>query len=333
MALLAALVGAAAVLQAVISGGMERINDPFADLAERPANHVALAPPGGDAAAPAAPVTILLLGSDSRISAGDPARWEAGAQRTDAIMLVQVAGNRRSAAVMSIPRDSWVDVPGHGENKINAAYSFGGPTLMIQTVEQLTGIRIDHFAIADFESFATLTDELGGVEIPLPEGMSSGGVDLAPGMHTLDGAQALAYARQRYGLPGGDFDRVQHQQTWMRSMMKAAYRREVLTDPVALMRLLQTVSKGVAVDEGFTIGAMRDLAISMRDVRPGDLAFLTAPYMGTGRSPDGTQSIVLLDAPAFAELCQAFAADDVAGYLAAHPGAVKTLGGDAASGG
>ncbi|HLS33458.1 MAG TPA: LCP family protein, partial [Brevibacterium sp.] len=125
-------------------------------------------------------VNFLLLGTDSRISAGDPTMWELGAQRTDAIMLVQLAAHREALTVMSIPRDSWVEIPGHGTHKINAAFSFGGPALTVQTIEALTGVVIDHVAIADFESFATLTDELGGVDITLQQPLTVDGVELAP---------------------------------------------------------------------------------------------------------------------------------------------------------
>ncbi|KAE8765280.1 LytR family transcriptional regulator [Georgenia thermotolerans] len=318
--LVAGLAGVAAYLQARIDASIERIDDPFAPLTNRPDR----------VASGAGPVNILVLGSDSRISAGEPSQWAAGAQRTDTMMVVQISGDREHAYVMSIPRDSWVEIPGHGQNKINAAYSFGGPSLMIQTVENLTGIRIDHFAIADFESFAALTDELGGVEITMPNGLDNTGVALPPGTHTLDGEQALAYARQRHGVPGGDLGRVQRQQNWMRSILQAVYRADRLADPVGLTRLLQTVGQTVAVDEGFTMGKMRNLAVSMRDIRPNDLVFMTAPNLGTGRSPDGAQSIVLLDEGRFGALCNALAADSVANYLEVNPGAVVTLGDDVA---
>lgn len=320
--LVGGLVAATLVVQSRISAGIDWIEDPFESLTTRPTT-VPPAEPGG---APA--VNILVLGSDSRISAGDPSQWDRGAQRTDAIMLVHVAGDRQTGHVMSIPRDSWVDIPGYGQNKINAAFSFGGPTLMIQTVEQLTGVRIDHFAIADFESFATLTDALGGVEITLPNGMATNGVTLAPGTHTLDGEQALAYARQRYGLPGGDFDRVRRQQNWMRAILSAAFSRDVLSDPVGLTGLLETVAATLSVDEGFTVSQMRDLALSMRDLRPGDLAFLTVPVTGTGRSPDGAQSIVNLDREAFDQLMVAVAQDRVPQFVTLNPGLVSVLGAD-----
>ncbi|MHB1064538.1 MAG: LCP family protein [Georgenia sp.] len=303
-------------LQGRLDAGIERIPDPFDELTDRPTNE----------SDDGAPVNVLVLGSDSRISAGDPNRWRVGAQRTDAIMLAQVSGDRKSATLMSIPRDSWVDVPGYGMSKINAAFSYGGPSLMIQTVEQLTGVRIDHFAVADFESFSALTDELGGVEITLTQPLQTSSGTLQAGAQLLDGEQALQYARERYNVAGGDFGRVQRQQNWMRAIMAAAFDRDVLTNPGRLMSFLETVTESVAVDEGFTIGEMRDLAVSARELRPGSVTFITAPYSGTGRSPDGRQSIVLLDEPAFDEVALAFAQDRISAYLAANPGAAPGLG-------
>ncbi|TDE93978.1 LytR family transcriptional regulator [Occultella glacieicola] len=323
--LVGGLILTVAAIQNRIAANIDWIEDPFEGLTDRPSAGGA---PSSDAteAPPGSAVNILMLGSDSRISAGDPSQWSYGAQRTDAIMLVHIAGDRQSAQIMSIPRDSWVTIPGHGDHKINAAFSFGGPALMIQTVEALTGVHIDHFAIADFESFAILTDELGGVEIDLPNGLDNAGVVLAPGAHTLTGDEALAYARQRYGLPAGDFDRVARQQNWMRAMVSQAFRTDVLADPLALTGLLDAVSSSLSVDEGFTVATMRDLALSMRDLRPGSMDYLTVPVEGTGRSPDGRQSIVVLDQARFDALMDAVAADTVSQYVAEHPDDVTTLG-------
>lgn len=330
LVLLAALGGSALglvwwLLHAV--GGIERIDDPFTGLMSRPAY-------SEDGA-----VTFLVLGSDSRTSAGDPAQWEAGAQRTDTIMVVQVSGDRRDVNVMSIPRDSWVTVPANdvvdhdSQAKINAAYSWGGPTLLIQTVENLTGIRIDHFAVADFESFRTLTDELGGVEITLTQPLDlSGHQDagssadvLQPGTHTLTGDQALVYARERYTLPNGDLDRIKRQQNWMRAILRAAVSRNTLTDPVRLTGFVNAVSGSVAVDEGLTNSDMFTLARSMRSVHSDDVNFFQAPVAGTGTSEDG-QSIVNLDTDRLAEVCEAFRTDTVTEYVAEHADELNRLG-------
>lgn len=311
------VLGAAGVvlyLQHRIDDRIERFADPFEELGEdRPAasdDDADSEDEIGD------PVNILVLGSDSRISAGDPNQWEVGGQRTDAIMIAQVSGDRESMTFMSIPRDSWVPIPGHADAKINAAFSWGGPALMIQTVEDLTGIRLDHIMVTDFDSFRTITDELGGVEITLTEPLDSGGTDLPAGTHRLNGDQALDYTRQRYGLSGGDLSRMQRQQNWMRAMMVSAFNRDVLTNPGRLNDLLIVVAENVAVDESFQIAQMRSLALSMRNIRPGDVNFISAPISGLGRSPDGAQSIVELDFEALQEVSQAFIDDRAAQFVA-----------------
>jgi len=289
---------------------IERIADPFAGI--DPATRPSAAPAEG----PTAPVNILVLGSDSRISAGDPTAWEFGAQRTDAIMLLHLSADRQSAAAISIPRDSWVPIPGYGEAKINAAFSYGGPTLMIQTVEDLTGVRIDHFAVTDFESFTTLTDTLGGVEITVPDS-TGGSVDRA-----MTGEEALVFTRERYALANGDFGRVQRQQAWMRAISLKV--TEDRTDLPKMTRFLDALTRSVSVDEGFTLDTMQDLVVSAREISTGDIAFMTAPYAGTGRSADG-QSIVLLNRAVFDPLMQAVAKDEVPDFLAGNPEGIDRL--------
>lgn len=284
--------------------------DPFAEL--DPTTRPSAEPVEG----PTAPVNVLVLGSDSRISAGDPTAWEAGAQRTDAIMLVHLAADRQSAAAISIPRDSWVPIPGYGEAKINAAFSYGGPPLMIQTVENLTGVRIDHFAVTDFESFTALTDSLDGVEITVPDG-SGGSVRQA-----MTGEEALAFTRERYALANGDFGRVQRQQAWMRAIVAKVNNNR--RDPLKMTRFFDAVTSSVAVDKELTIDAMQELFDSARDISTNEITFMTVPYSGTGRSADG-QSIVVLDRAMFDPLMQAVAKDELPDFLAANPDAMDVL--------
>jgi len=300
-----------------IASGMEFIADPFADIPTR-------APQQKVAAGEEPAVNILVLGTDSRTSASDPSQWKEGAQRTDAIMIVQVSGDRKTVSVMSIPRDSWVEIPGHGQGKINAAYSYGGPSLTIHTVENLTGIHIDHFAVANFESFVALTNEIGGVRVNLKTPQTLAGKELGAGAQVLNGQQALAYTRERSSLPNGDFDRVKRQQTWMRSIVSRVLTNGTLSSPTALYSFLKTASRTVAVDESFTLNQMQSLALETRHLHSNDIAFMTVPTAGTGTSADG-QSIVTLDADADAPLFKAFAEDRVSAYLTEHPDAVELL--------
>ena len=300
-----------------IASGIEFIADPFAGIPAR-------APQQKVAAGEEPAVNILVLGTDSRTSASDPSQWKEGAQRTDAIMIVQVSGDRKTVSVMSIPRDSWVEIPGHGQGKINAAYSYGGPSLTIHTVENLTGIHIDHFAVANFESFVALTDEIGGVRVNLKTPQTLAGKELGAGAQVLNGQQALAYTRERSSLPNGDFDRVKRQQTWMRSIVSRVLTNGTLSSPTALYSFLKTASRTVAVDESFTLNQMQSLALETRHLHSNDIRFMTVPTAGTGTSADG-QSIVTLDADADAPLFKAFAEDRVSAYLTEHPDAVELL--------
>lgn len=327
--LLGAVAGGAFWVRAQLSA-IGSLGDPFAGLSNRA--------PYSQTTAEQEPVTFLVLGSDSRIESTDPSQWEVGAQRTDTIMLVQVAGDRKNVNVMSIPRDSWVPIPANeviGQEsyaKINAAYSWGGPTLLIQTVENLTGIHIDHFAIANFESFKALTDQLGGVEITLTQPLEVGYLEgntgpdvLDPGTHRLTGEQALAYARERYNLPNGDFDRIKRQQNWMRAIMQEAISRDTLTNPVKLAGLIGTIKQTVATDEAFTAEAMTDLARSLSDVRANDVNFFQSPSSGTGTSDDG-QSIVVVDSAGLAAVSEAYKTDTVSQYVDEHRDQLNMLG-------
>lgn len=263
---------------------------------------------------PKDPINFLVLGSDSRSSGGDPTDWQYGGQRSDVMMLAQVSGDRQSVSVMSIPRDSWVPIEGHGDAKINAAFSYGGAELAISTVQDLTGVTIDHFAIVDFISFEKLTDELGGVT-----------VKTSKGDQRMNGEEALTFVRERYSLPRGDFDRVRRQQAWIQAILSEVFKKDVLKSPTKVASLINIVLDYSAVDQGIDFDYMAGLALEVKDLRQGSVKFMTAPYAGTGRSPDGTQSIVRLDNTKLDALMEAWRNDDVAAYVAAHPDAVPSL--------
>lgn len=302
-------VGTALWLQRGYNKNIERFGNPFTALPDA----------GRPKAVVAGATNILLLGSDSRISAGDPSAWTIGAQRTDAIMIAHIPADRSGVTITSIPRDSWVTVPGHGKNKINAGFSFGGPTLMVKTVENLTGVRIDHVVIVDFDGFKEITDKLGGVTINVAKSTKDERSSFKAGPQLMDGTTALNYVRQRHNLPGGDFDRVKRQQNWIRAVTLKTLDKGTLTNPLKLNSVLKALTQSIAADDGFSIGKMRSLAISLRDVRGSNLTFLTAPVAGTGRSPDGKQDIVNLDTSANKALWKAVKDDKMADWLAAHP--------------
>jgi LCP family protein required for cell wall assembly len=259
---------------------------------------------------------ILLVGSDSRTSKGNAGQWVKGDQRTDAIMLVHVAADRKSVDVLSIPRDSWVSIPGYGDSKINSAYAEGGPAMLIQTVEQLTGVRIDHLAIADFTGFVAMTDALGGVKITVPETTGDSRNHFEAGTHLMTGKQALGYVRQRHNLPGGDFDRMKRQQNWIRAVIKEAMSKDTLTNPVALTGFLDAATKSITVDRDWSTSDIRDLAISLRSLRSTDIRFMTAPNLGTDW--EGDQSVVRLDDVKGPSLYSAIATDQVTTWLTAN---------------
>ena len=297
---------------------IERFGDPFAQLPadKRPAS-----------TARTGALNVLLLGSDSRISAGDPGQWAMGAQRTDAIMLVHVQADRKAAYVVSIPRDSWVPIPGHGTAKINAAFSWGGPALMVRTVESVTGVHVDHVVIADFDGFKQLTDDLGGVDIKIPKATHDERASWTAGVHHMTGEQALNYVRQRHNLPGGDFDRIKRQQTWIKVVVRKLVASGTMSNPVALNRALTTLSKSVATDAGFDMDKIGALASSLGSMDPGELRFLTTPTAGGGVSSDG-QMYVKVDRAAAGRLFGAVQNDKVREWIRTYrpdmlPGEVR----------
>ncbi|WP_022868501.1 LCP family protein [Schaalia vaccimaxillae] len=282
--------------------------------------HVQITPSGQSSSSSAQSIPVgndinfLVLGSDSRQSGGDPTDWEAGAQRSDVMMLVQITGDRKGINIMSIPRDSWVEIPGYGNAKINAAYSYGGADLTIETVQNLTGVHIDHFMVTDFTSFEQLTDILGGVTIASAEGVK-----------TYSGSEALAFVRERKGLARGDFDRVRRQQAWMRAIMQKTFDQDVLTDVSKMSEMLTALLSHSAVDQNLTFDSMLSLASEMTTIRSNSVNFFTAPFTGTGMSEDG-QSIVNLDSEALASLMEAWRSDEVDTYLIQHSGVIDVLG-------
>ncbi|MCQ1995139.1 LCP family protein [Arthrobacter sp. zg-Y1171] len=253
---------------------------------------------------------ILLMGSDTR----DPASGDA---RSDTMMLVHIPGDRSGVYVMSIMRDTWVEIPGHGEHKINAAMALGGVSLTVDTVQTLFDVPIDHVAIIDFEGFQGLTDALGGVTLNNDIAFQSEGGHgeyFAAGPITVEGESALKYVRERYAFADGDYQRVKNQQAFLSGVISGVLNTETLTDPVKVSNIVGEISPYLSVDEDLDAAAAGALAVSLRNVRSGDVHMFTLPNAGVGTSSDG-QSIVVPDEAAIAEIGAALDADDLAGYL------------------
>ncbi|MBA2897972.1 LCP family protein [Nonomuraea soli] len=237
----------------------------------------------------------LFVGSDRRPGEG-------GNQRADSIMIVHVPADRRNLFLVSLPRDSYVAIPGHGHNKINAAYAFGGPRLLTATVERLTQVRIDHFAALDFAGFVAMTRAVGGVEVDVAEQVydPANKVTWPKGKVTLEGERALLFVRQRYGLPGGDFDRIRRQQAFLRALATKVVSKGTLTDPFALNDLLEAMTTSISVDSGVDLATLRELAFELKDLRARQLVSATVPLEGTDMVRG--MSIVRLDSTGAARL-------------------------------
>lgn len=312
-----AAAGTAYYLGRQITEPLHRMEGVFTGIEERPARSTV-----GDA--PEA-VNILVLGTDRRSAiptTGEGAEapaWVPGAQRSDAMLLLHIDGDRDGASVISLPRDAWVEVPEYGYAKINAAYSYGGPSLAVETVEKLTGVRIDHLAVIDWAGIRSLTDALGGVTVTIPEDVYDSARDISwsAGVHRLDGQGALEYVAQRYGLPGGDLDRVKRQQNLLRALMVDTLDRLSDGTPWDIHQLLRVITSHLSVDEEWSNFEMARLAWSLRGIDDDDVTFLTVPVAGFGW--EELQSVVYLDHTAGNRLWTAVRDDRVGAWVEVNP--------------
>ena len=231
------------------------------------------------------PIFILVLGSDARPGeAVDEAR-------SDAIHVVGINFAMHRASVIDIPRDSWVPIPGHGLDKINAAMPLGGVQLTIRTIEELTGIRLDYYALTSFSGLKAMVDGIGGLRMRVPYGIhdpTDGGPPIAAGVRTLDGEEALALSRARHFVPGGDFGRTENQGSMLIAALRQ-YQAEFARDPGAMLSwigvLLRNVDTDLSLDEVISLAyaGARIPAASVNNV----------PLEGSA-GYEGTQSVVHL---------------------------------------
>jgi len=254
----------------------------------------------------------LLVGSDSRgdltpeqqaeLSTGG----EVGNGRTDAILLVHIPGlaSGQPTTMVSIPRDSYVEIPGWGSDKINAAFSEGGAPLLTQTVELATGLRIDHYAEIGFAGFGGIVDALGGVQLCLPEPLSDplAGIDLPAGCQTASGADALGYVRSR-ATPRADLDRMRHQREFMSAVLARSMTPTVWINPRRWYAVPHAAVQALTVDTETHVWDLARLGWSLR----GQPTTVTVPIGEFVGNESG--AVVVWDAAAATALFDALYSD------------------------
>jgi LCP family protein required for cell wall assembly len=253
------------------------------------------------------PVNILLVGVDTRsgLSRQQQLRLHvgnvAGATNTDTMMVAHIPADRQSIQVVSLPRDSWVSIPGNGMNKINAAYGLGGPPLMVSTVEKATGLPINDYVEVNFVGFVRVIDELGGVNVCLPFAVddSQSGLHLSAGPHHVDGVTALKFARDRHSFATSDLARIADQQQLLASLYAQATATGVLANPVRLRQVVSAVTASVTVDRGFNV---TQLASELRGIKPENVSFTTVPIATPDYQTPTGESAVLWNQGAAAAL-------------------------------
>lgn len=252
---------------------------------------------------------FLVIGSDTRAGADAGFGNVAGA-RSDTTILVHLSPDHARATVISIPRDSWVQipdcrqadgtlVPAH-EDMFNSAFSVGGPACTIATVQKLTGIAVTHFLEVDFSGFERMVDAMGTVTICSPQNVfdPGSGLRLTTGENHLDGSQALAYVRARETLgDGSDLGRIKRQQLFLGAVLRQAMHGTLMSNPARLTKFLDAATKAITVDKATSFGDLRTLATSLQGLDPRRVTFYTAPIANPDYSPPGTSLTgkVLLD--------------------------------------
>ena len=274
---------------------------------------------------------ILIVGNDDRDTASNAELAQLGTTRdggsynTDTMMLLHVPADGSKATVISFPRDSYVAIPGHGMNKLNSAYPDGmndshgdkaaAASLLETTIENLTGLKIDHFVQVDLLGFYRISNAIGGVSVCLTQGArpakyvgetgdgidagyepdgsfikSYSGINLPSGTSNIKGLQALAFVRQRHGLPHGDLDRIKRQQYFLSAVFRQLISKGTLLNPIKLQNLLKAVTTSLTMDQ--SLDPLK-LAQQMQNLSAGNVSFTTIPTLGDNpNSPVGDVVVV-----------------------------------------
>lgn len=239
--------------------------------------------------------TFLIAGSDSRDDGVIEDAETLGA-RTDTIMLLHQPASG-PAALISLPRDSYVAIPGNEPNKLNAAFSWGGPALLVATVEQLTGLTVDHYVEVGFGGVQGVVDAVGGVELCLDWAASDplSGLVWGPGCGVADGATALAFARMRHGDPEGDIGRTKRQQQLISSITTSVADPAVLRSPGRQVDLVRAGTDALTVSQGTGVLDLGRLALAFRAATGPEGITGTPPLASIDYRPGGVGSAVQLD--------------------------------------
>ncbi|MCB8908282.1 MULTISPECIES: LCP family protein [unclassified Streptomyces] len=314
-ALSVTVLAAGGIGHALVTGldtGITRV-DPFKDMKNRPqAGHG---------------MNVLVVGTDGRdrITPEEKAKYRLGGapcRCTDTVMLVHISEDRERASVVSLPRDSYAEMPEHTDLtsgrrhhahpvKLNAAYAEGGPSLTVRTVESMTGVKIDHYLEVDFTSFMRTVDAVGGVQIctTRPVKDSYTGLDLPAGTHELDGGQALQYVRSRHIDGAADIGRMQRQQRFLAALVERITSGGVLFNPVRFREVATTMLSSVRADEDFGTDQLLALSKAMRGFTPASSEFVSVPIGDMSFPVKGIGSTVKWDAAKAQRLFQALRED------------------------
>jgi LCP family protein required for cell wall assembly len=206
--------------------------------------------------------------------------FDVSGSRSDTIMLLHISANGTPDVLVSLPRDSYVDIPGHGWNKLNAAFSFGGPKLLAQTVQNATGLRVEHFMDIGFGGFVNVVNAVGGVTMCLPGPLKdrAAGLDLKAGCQTLNGGEALSYVRDRHSFNNQDLQRMQDQRLFLRSLLSKLTSPGTFLNPFAAVPAGLGVANTVTVDDGTHLDQLIQAAFAMKSPQTTTVPILNANY-------------------------------------------------------
>jgi LCP family protein required for cell wall assembly len=253
------------------------------------------------------PLTVVLMGSDTREGKGNGgfgSAQEIGGERSDTTIVMHISGDRKSAVGVSVPRDTMITLPNckkddsnrAGERvRFNEAIQIGGPGCTIKAIEEMSGLDINNFMLVDFRGFKRIVDAVGGVEICVSEPVDDplSGLKLDKGKHVVQGEEALAFVRARKTLgDGSDTSRIRRQQAFLSSLMRKVLSSGTLLNPLQLLDVLNAATESLTADPQMgNIDNLKDLALSLKDLKPANVTFTTVPW-----TPNGDNATVSVNA-------------------------------------